>query len=121
MLSAPEQKVANHLKENRPEMYQDLVKAGSLEATVRRMWEEYTYQLAETITSLVVNQGLSRSQAYNQAEELCRELAFPPSESDQPRLGEDPSAKDPTTLMTTRSAKPTTSAKAASAPKPSKT
>src|ERR1035441_1111283 len=92
-LNYREQKVADHLKEFRPKMYRELVKSGQLEATARRMWEEYTSQLHE----LAVNQKLP----YNQAEELARELAFPPSEQDQPHLGEDPSAADPTSLETT--------------------
>jgi hypothetical protein len=90
MLSYREQKVADHLKEHRPRMYAELVKSGRLEATAKRMWSEYTDQYAD-----LIEKGL----APNQAEELSRELAFPPSESDQPHLGEQP--QGPTTVETT--------------------
>jgi hypothetical protein len=86
-----ERAVANHLKEHRPKMYQELVRTGQLEATVRRMWEEHTDLLHE----LTVNRKLP----YDQAMELARETAFPPSEKDQPRLGENPSG--PTSVETT--------------------
>ena len=44
----------------------------------------------------VSDQGLP----YNQAEELATPLAFPPSEKDQPHLGENPARADPTTVET---------------------
>jgi len=71
-------------------MYAELKKSGQLEATAKRMWAEYTGNLAD-----LVQKGLP----YNQAEELSRERAFPPGESDQPHLGEMPSS--PTTVETT--------------------
>ncbi len=98
-LDHDEQKVADHLKEFRPAMYQALVKSGQLEATARKMWADYTDQLY----NLTVEKKLPR----NQAEELVRDVAFPPSEEDQPRLGEDPSAADPTSARTTDLLKPT--------------
>ncbi len=93
-LSSREQKVVDHLKNFRPKMYKELVASGTLESTARQMWRDYTDQWYE----LVVEKKLPA----NQAEELCRETAFPPSEKDQPNLGEDPAAKDPTTLTTTK-------------------
>lgn len=93
MLNYREQQVANHLKEYRPKEYQELVKAGKLEATVRQMWEDYTDQLH----NLTVIQGLP----YNQATEKLRELIYPQSEKEQPHLGEDQSAKDPTSIKIT--------------------
>ena len=88
-LSIREQQVANHLKAHRPKMYAELLKSGQLEAEAKRMWEEYTDELAS-----LVQKGLP----YNQAQELSRERAFPPSESDQPHLGE---RSAPTTAETT--------------------
>jgi hypothetical protein len=122
MMSVREKAVADHLMANRPKMYQQLVRSGSLEATARQMWEDYTDQLQKTLQELKEKHPtVPYSDLYNQAVELCREIAFPPSEQDQPHLGEDPSAADPTTLTTTKSAKATISAKAASGPKPNKT
>jgi hypothetical protein len=112
-LSSREQEVADHLKACRPKMYWELVKSGKLEETAHQMWEEYTNQLA----TLVSEKGLP----YNQAQELCQEIAFPPTEQDQPHLGEDPTAKDPTSATTTKSPKATPSEKVASALKPNKT
>ena len=82
MLNIRERSVANHLRQHRPKMYHELVKSGPLESTARRMWAEYTDQLHD----LTVNKHLP----YNQAEELVREVAYPPSEQDQPHLGESP-------------------------------
>ena len=112
MMSVRERSVAEHLKEHRPKMYAELVGSVKLEATAHQMWEEYTNQLANLVDNKV---------PYNQAQELCREIAFPPSEQDQPHLGEDPTAADPTTLTTTRSPKAITSEKVASAPRPNRT
>ena len=90
-LNCREQQVVEHLKEHRPKMYRELVQSGQLEATAKRMWEERTDQWRD----LVVNHGL----AADQAEELVREVAFPPDERDQPHLGENP--RLPTTAKTT--------------------
>lgn len=79
MPSIREQQVINHLKENRPKMYAELQKSNQLEATAKRMWEDYTAELADLVHKKV---------PYDQAQELCRERAFPPGEEDQPRLGE---------------------------------
>jgi hypothetical protein len=92
-LNVWERNVAAHLKQHRPKMYRELMRSGQLEATCRKMWEEYTNQLAD----LVSNQGLP----YNQAEELAQPLAFPQSESDQPLLGENPNKPDPITAAIT--------------------
>jgi hypothetical protein len=110
MMSSREQAVADHLKQFRPKMYRDLVKSHNLELTAKKMWSDYTDQLYE----LTVMQKLP----HNQAEELVREVAFPPSEKDQPELGENPESRDPTSVETTASPKKTTSAKATSAPRP---
>jgi len=91
MLDCREQKVADHLKEHRPKMYKELQASGNLEKVVKGMWAQYTDRLAD----LVSNQGVP----YNQAQELVRELAFPPNEKDQPQLGADPLR--PTSVETT--------------------
>jgi hypothetical protein len=72
MLNARERAVANHLKEHRPAMYRELVKSGHLENQARRMWADYTDQLHE----LTVNHKVP----HDQADELVREVAFPPSD-----------------------------------------
>ncbi len=93
-LSYREQKVADHLKQFRPKLYRELVKSHQLEATARQMWADYTEQLWD----LTVNQKLP----HNQAVELVRDVAFPPSEADQPNLGEHPESRDPTSVATTK-------------------
>jgi hypothetical protein len=87
MLNIREQEVVKHLKEHRPKMYRELLRSGQLEATAARMWKEFVDQLYELTTV--------QKLPHNQAMEMCRELAFPPSERDQPRLGEDPGPLHP--------------------------
>lgn len=82
MLTYREQQVVDHLKEHRPKMYAELVKNGQLESQAKRMWQAYT----DSLHDLTMHKGLP----FDQAQELSRELAFPPAESDQPNLGEDP-------------------------------
>jgi hypothetical protein len=92
-LNIREQQIADHLKTFRPKMYQELVRTGQLEPTVKQMWAEYTDQLHE----LTVVKKLP----FNQAQELLLDLIRPPSEQDQPHLGENPGT-DPTSRTTTR-------------------
>jgi hypothetical protein len=78
-LDCREQEVADHLKENRPRMYADLVRAGRLEAVVKRMHQE----AGEEYASLIL-----KGVPPNQAQEMSQEREFLPSEKDQPHLGE---------------------------------
>ncbi len=72
MLRIREKQVANQFVANRPNMYAELKKSGQLEATAKRMWAEYTAELADLVRSGV---------PYNQAEEMSRERAFPQSKA----------------------------------------
>jgi len=90
-LSYREQQVAEHLKEHRPKMYRELKASGQLEATCIRMWRAYADQLYDL--------EVLKKLPHDQAVELVREVAFPPSEKDQALLGEQP--PEPTTVETT--------------------
>jgi len=92
-LNCREQEVLNHLRKHRPRMFRELKASGRLDATVKRMWEEYGDQLDK------LTLGANKI-PYDQALELVREVAFPPDENDQPHLGENPDSLYPTSVET---------------------
>lgn len=72
-------KMHDHLKKYRPQMFQALKDAGDLTT----YFQDLQQRMGERLDALE-NQGL----ANHEAMELLREEMFPPSEEDQPILGQ---------------------------------
>jgi intracellular sulfur oxidation DsrE/DsrF family protein len=79
MLSALGQNIKNHYKKFRPKVYRQLVREGKAAEFFQRK-EDQAAELGE----LLWKQGL----APDQIRELIRDQFFPPSEEDQPKIGE---------------------------------
>jgi hypothetical protein len=81
-VSAYEKLHENHLRENRPKMYQELMESGQL--------KNYLSDVAERARNLRHNLLQSGLQDL-EAQEFVNEILFPPSEKDQPVIGQDDS------------------------------
>jgi hypothetical protein len=91
MLQGWARATADHWKEHRPRMYQELVESGELEARAKQAVELTRDALAEAIAH-----GMKYDQAWPAVREMWMYL---PAEEDVPNLGEDPDSQpDPSNL-----------------------
>jgi hypothetical protein len=106
VLSPWAQEAKEHLQKHRPNMYQQMQKAGTLDGHVEKM--------ANNARDEFHSAAKNGMDPYEAESEARKNNLFPPGEEDQPHLGASPiSSQDPTNLATTTvSPKPTTSGKA---------